>query len=285
MKYMTFNSSCSYAGIANMLEQYGIDTNDREIALEMKLPYLFTYSNSAYLSGPMLQKAEWFNLYLNPIGFQLIEKKVSAEKLVDYLKEQKTAMLGIKMGNTGKHAVVYKGMEGNLLVFLNNKREYEDSPCEIRFMEEDLRKNVEADVMVAVLQQIEPREICILDKLESSITVLQANLSEIVELCGREATTEVLRSKLNTLFRPLFLDGITMLNLIGETELAEEFAKMQGDLLRVLHQNTKEGIILKEDISMHKLQVSVQKYVELIKAEIKREKAKGIVSMENEYSL
>ena len=26
MKYMTFNSSCSYAGVANMLEQYGVDT-------------------------------------------------------------------------------------------------------------------------------------------------------------------------------------------------------------------------------------------------------------------
>ena len=27
MKYMTFNSSCSYAGVANMLAQYGIDTD------------------------------------------------------------------------------------------------------------------------------------------------------------------------------------------------------------------------------------------------------------------
>ena len=41
MKYMTFNSSCSYAGIANMLEQDGVNTTDREIALGMKLPYLF----------------------------------------------------------------------------------------------------------------------------------------------------------------------------------------------------------------------------------------------------
>ena len=71
MKYMTFNSACSFAGIANMLEQYGVDVTDREIALGMKLPYLFAYDEGAYVSGPMLQKEEWFNLYLNSIGFKL----------------------------------------------------------------------------------------------------------------------------------------------------------------------------------------------------------------------
>ena len=41
IKYMTFNSSCSYAGLANMLLRYGVDTQDREIALAAKLPFLF----------------------------------------------------------------------------------------------------------------------------------------------------------------------------------------------------------------------------------------------------
>ena len=40
MKYMTFNSSCTYAGLANMLMERGIDVEDYEIALEMKLPFL-----------------------------------------------------------------------------------------------------------------------------------------------------------------------------------------------------------------------------------------------------
>lgn len=53
------------------------------------------------------------------------EKKISADKVADYLKEQKTAMLGIKMGNEGKHAIVYKGMEADELIFINNKWEKE----------------------------------------------------------------------------------------------------------------------------------------------------------------
>lgn len=270
MKYMTFNSSCSFAGIANMLEQYGIDTSDREIALEMKLPYLFAYQDGVYLSGPMLQKAEWFNIYLNPLGFQLIEKKISAEQIVDYLKEQKTAMLGIKMGDAGKHAVVYKGMEENVLVFLNNKKENEDSPCELRFTEEEFKQNVDEEVMVATLQPIQAKEIGMRDKLEKSIVVLKANLSEIILMCNTEVTIEEIRSKLNTLFRPIFLDGISMLNLIGETELFEEFSKLQGNLLGVLRQDTKEGILLKDCISIDRLQASVQKYMELIKVEIEK---------------
>ena len=69
MKYMTFNFSCSFAGVANMLAQYGIETTDRDIALTMKLPFLFAYADGAYLSGPMLQSAGWFDLYLNPLGY------------------------------------------------------------------------------------------------------------------------------------------------------------------------------------------------------------------------
>ena len=41
MKYMTFNASCAYAGLANIPERFGIETEDREIALAMGLPYLF----------------------------------------------------------------------------------------------------------------------------------------------------------------------------------------------------------------------------------------------------
>ena len=107
MKYMTFNSSCAYAGVANMLEQYGVDTDDRSIAMGMKLPYLFSYQN-----------AEWFNLFLIPQGFEMCEIELPAEQVADYLKKQKTAMLGFRMNENNKHAVVYIGSHDGKLVFL-----------------------------------------------------------------------------------------------------------------------------------------------------------------------
>ena len=272
MKYMTFNSSCSYAGIANMLEQYGVNTTDREIALGMKLPYLFFYDDGTYVSGPMLQKAEWFNIYLNSIGFQLVEKKISADKVVDYLKDQKTAMLGIKMGNAGKHAIVYKGMEADELVFINNKWEKEEVPSEIKFVEGELREKIDAEVVVAILQTINATKVCMIEKLEASLVVLQANVLEIIELCNKEVTVGYLQSKLNTLFRPLFLDGITMLNLIGETEASDAWKVMQGDLLGALRQDKNQSIRLGEFISADKLQVLAQGYAELIRRELEKEK-------------
>ena len=273
MKYMTFNSSCSYAGIANMLEQYGVDTTDREIALGMRLPYLFAYSEGAYVSGPMLQKAEWFDIYLNSIGFALIEKKIPADKVIDYLKEQKTAMLGIKIENTGKHAVVYKGMESDELIFINNKWENEDVPSKIKFTEKELREKIDAEVVVATLQSVRATKVCMIDKLENSLAVLRANVLEIVELCNQEVTVEDLQFKLNTLFRPLFLDGITMLNLIGETELSKEWKVMQGNLLRALRQDKNKSVKLGEYIFTNKLQVLEQRYAELIRLELKKEKS------------
>ena len=55
MKYMTFNSSCAYAGVANLLELEGMEAEDRQIALDMGLPFLFSFQDGAYCSGPMLQ--------------------------------------------------------------------------------------------------------------------------------------------------------------------------------------------------------------------------------------
>lgn len=274
MKYMTFNSSCSFAGIANMLEQYGVDTTDREIALGMKLSYLFAYDDGAYVSGPMLQKAEWFNIYLNKIGFALVEKKILADKVVDYLKNQKTAMLGVKMGNTGKHAIVYKGMEAKQLIFLNNKWENEDVPFEIKFAEEEFREKIDSEVVVATLQQVNLAKVCIEEKLEESVSVLHANVLEIVELCKKEVSVGYLQSKLNTLFRPLFLDGITMLDLIGEKEFSEEWKVMQGNLLGAIRRDKDLSIQLGAYISVDKLQDLAQSYETLIRLELEKEKLK-----------
>ena len=264
MKYMTFNSSCSYAGIANMLEQYGIETDDKSIAVAMNLPFLFSHSNGVYLSGPMLQTAEWFDLYLNPIGYQMIEKAVSADSIDEYLKIQKTAMLGIHLGEAGKHAVVYTGTDSDSYVFINNKWENDSSPSEIRLTREELQERIETEVMVATLRPISPKSINFTPKLQGSIFVLRKNLEEIITICDTEETVANLRLKLNTLFRPLFLDGITMLNLIGETNLAQDFTSLQQELLGALRQEPQKKFTLKEYLSISKLQMAVEAYIKLI---------------------
>lgn len=264
MKYMSFNSSCSYAGVANMLEQYGVDTNDRAIAMGMKLPYLFAYEDNAYMAGSMLQSAEWFNLFLNPIGFEMSETGVPAEQVVDYLKQQKTAMLGLQVDENIKHAVVYTGSQDGKLVFQNNKWERDPAPAQLHLSDAEILNRIDSSVMVATLKNISPKEINLHSKLAASVSVIQQNLAEIKLVCTRQETVGALRSMLNTLFRPFLLDGITMLGLLGETELADKFSHIQKNFLNALRQDSAKVVVLAEHISMADLQSAVDEYVRLI---------------------
>ena len=270
MVYMTFNSSCSYAGVANMLAQYHLTTDDRTIAMNMKLPYLFAYKDGIYMAGPMLQSADWFNLYLNPIGFHMVETTVSAEHVVDYLKRQKTAMLGIKLEQNGKHAVVYMGKQNGQLLFLNNKWKQDPAPEQITFTEAELLKQVEHTITVATLTQIEPIKVDFSGRLRESVSVIRQNLAEIQEVSHKEETVSILHSKLNTLFRPLLLDGITMLRLLGETELAQKFTAIQKSFLTALQQDVHTVITLGDYLSTTELSIAAEGYIQLIMRELSK---------------
>ena len=76
MKYMTFNSSCAFAGIANMLMKKGISVEDYEVALGIELPYLMVREGESFLAGTMLQEKKWFDIFLKKQGFELSEKSL-----------------------------------------------------------------------------------------------------------------------------------------------------------------------------------------------------------------
>lgn len=268
MKYMTFNSSCSYAGVANMLQQYGVDTDDRTIALSMKLPYLFARKNGVYMAGPMLQSSEWFNLFLNPIGFQMVETEVPAMQVSQFLKQQQTAMLGLQVDDSGKHAVVYIGNQDDKLVFLNNKWAHTDAPERIVLTEPELLKQLGESAMVATMNSVPPRAADLADKLVRSIAVIRENLAKIRQLSSGLEAVGVLRSKLNPLFRPLLLDGITMLTLIGENDLAQRFTLLQRSFLNALRQAPDTKIVLGQYLSLAELTAAAEEYIRLIEQAI-----------------
>ena len=210
-KYMTFNSSCSYAGLANMLLRYGVDTQDREIARDMKLPFLFAYEEDEYRAGPMLQGAQWFNLYLHPRGLEMRETEVPAQSVAAYLRRQRTAMLGIRGIENGKHAVVYIGNKQEKLLFLNNKWERADAPTQLLLTEQALLSYLDDKVIIATLAPVAPCTVDIISRMRRSITVLQQNAREICMLCQETMPVAVLRSRMDSLFRALLLDGMVFL--------------------------------------------------------------------------
>ena len=263
MKYMTFNSSCSYAGIANLLSFYGIDTEDRTIALEMGLPFLFDYEDGRYSSGPMLQGAKWFNLYLKTVGYTMTETEVAKEQLCDYLRDLQAAMLGIYVSERNKHAVVYTGMRDGKFCMLNNKWEQSDEPDTLLFSEQELLRRVDETVTVAVLRKAACETVKTEGMVTHSVAVLQSLAKEIADFCSQERSPMDIRSSMNTLFRAILLDGITMLDLIGETQISQKLKTVQGQFMNAVKEN--KPLQLDQHLDMALLDSAITEYIHLIR--------------------
>ena len=267
MKYMTFNSSCSYAGLANMLSTFGSDTEDRDIALQMGLPYFFAYEDGTYLAGPSLQNAKWFNIYLNPLGFELTEQFVPKSDIPDYLRSVNTAMLGIRIENAGKHAVVYTGMDAEFFCFLNNKWFHDPSAESFILSESELMESVDDSCVIATLHPIMPRSVSVKNQLQTSYSILEQYRQELHRFCDEIHPIEELRSLLNPLFRALLLDGITMLQLLEEDQLVADLTSVQRALLHALRSDAPQ-LRLSDHLDMDILDASIIQYQAIIQSKL-----------------
>ena len=268
MKYMTFNSSCSYAGIANLLSFYGVETSDRQFALDMGLTYFFDCEDGCYLAGPMLQGEKWFNIYLKPIGFTLTEKLLSKNQVCDYLSNLKNAMLGIFVNDGAKHAVIYTGKNNDRYCFLNNKREHSDEPERLELSKRELLQRLDETVAVADLTKSQPEAINIQKQLQASKSVLQALRKDIAAFCSQTKSAAEIKKSMNTLFRAILLDGITMLDLIGNAEISQKLKTVQNQFTTAIKEN--KSLQLNQRIDTSLLDSAINDYMALIDSRLNR---------------
>jgi len=260
MKYMSFNSSCSYCGLANLLSFYGVDTQDREIALQMQLPYLFAFQDGCYLSGPMLQGAKWFNLYLKPLGFAFSEYRCGRQEVCAYLQARCPAMLGLRVSPERKHAVIFTGLENNKFQFINNKWQNSPEPETLSLTEKDLLAGLDNSVIIGHLEYAVPASVDFRPRLEDSFRTLRKLKMEINAFCAQEQTADSLRAARNDLFRPLLLDGVTMLELLGEP--AEPLKEIQTQFLCAVRES--RPAVLAEVMDLPRLNAAIDEYGKLI---------------------
>lgn len=266
MKYMHFKASCSYAALAAIMELNGVDTEDNIIALEIKLPWLFSKEDGAYISGPMLQSAKWFNLWLLPRGYRMTEEIVEREQLCNYLCTHKPAMLGIQTPH-GKHAVVFTGVDGKYR-FMNPTRESSGERTELSFSEEELLASVDQKTMVGTVIPAEAEPQLLTPYLKTSLSVIKENCAAIEAFAAEKHDPNAYYPVMNSLFRPLLLDGITMLELAGETDLAQKFTALQQQFMAFMRGTREEA--LRETLSMDSLYDLTEQYASLIEQQIER---------------
>ena len=261
MKYMHFKASCSYTALAELMEAKGVQTEDFAIALEMQLPWLFAKEEDAYLAGPMLQGAKWFDLWLNPKGYRLSEVSVASEDLCAYLRNRHPVMLGMQTPY-GRHAVVCTGYDGQYRFF---NPTYEDSgeSTELILSEAELISRVDPSVIVGEVIPCAQRRHRMEPLLQASISVLRENCAEIERFASEVHAPDAYLPALNRLFRPLLLDGISMLELANETTLAQAFLDLQQALMGFMRGPRSNALC--KSFSLDNLRDLTEAYIRLIR--------------------
>ena len=264
MKYMHFKASCSYAALAEMMDANGIHTEDYKIALEMKLPWLFAKEGASYIAGPMLQGAKWFNLWLIPHGYIMSEILLTSDNLCQYLQVHNPAMLGIHTPH-GKHAVVFEEYDGRYR-FFNPTHEGSGESPDIILGESELLPMVDQTIVVGEVHTTEPRSQDIAPYLIDSVSVIRNNCDEIKAFAETKHDPDEYLLVMDTLFRPLLLDGISMLGLAGETELAHDFSLLQRDFM-IFMRGSRTGV-MGQTVSLDRLRCLSEKYIRLIEKQL-----------------
>lgn len=269
MKYMHFNSSCSYAGLANLLYSDGIDTEDFVIALAIDLAYLLVKDGASYLAGTMLQSKEIFDIYLNPLGYELIEENYDKDEVLKILESaDKNYMIGVNIAQGNKHAIIFKEHKDNEFRFINNKYDDSDEPDEFLWTAEELKKRLDEKTFLAHLEKCDVKDVDMEEPLLKSIENLGALKEDIINFSKREISKNELRESMNTLFRAALLDLVTMFLLIEEDKLMKRTKKLQKEYINVIKKG-KESLVLEKEMNISGLVDVLNEWERLMKNNLK----------------
>lgn len=269
MKYMHFNSSCSFAGLANLLYFEGIDTEDFVIANAIYIPYLLLKDGASYLAGPMLQSKEIFDIYLNALGYEFIEENYDKEEVLKILEAaDKNYMLGVNIAPGNKHAIIFKEYKDNRFRFINNKYDDSDEPDEFLLTAEELKERLDDETYLAHLKKCDAKDFDIEEPLLKSIENLHALKKDIINFSKREITKRELRESMNTLFRAVLLDLETMFLLIEEEKLMKRTKKLQKEYITVIKKG-KDSLVLEEEMNISSLVDVLNEWDRLMKENLK----------------
>ncbi|MCB2291062.1 hypothetical protein LGK97_15100 [Clostridium sp. CS001] len=266
MKYMSFNNSCSYAGIANLLLDYSIDIEDYQVAIETKVPYIFRYDEhwKRYVSGSMLQADRYFNFYLQNLSLQLVGNEFTKESALDFLKKlQCRAMIGLNVSNGRKHAVIYSGVEADKYIFMNNKRKDSQEPDFYRFSFNELLYKMDETVFISYLEnRLGGVKIDLTPEIKDSFFYLQEYKENVAGFCSEVQGVDALNKGMSTLFHAFFLDVYSMMVIIGEKQLSEGIGDLRNSYLQAMR--LKQPLRLSEYISIEYFKKAIDEYKKII---------------------
>ncbi|XFA99580.1 hypothetical protein ACAG96_03105 [Candidatus Izemoplasma sp. B36] len=266
MKYMSFNRSCSYTCLAYMIEDYDLDYTDKDIAIEIKLAYLFYNDtrNNEYLSGAMIQGKRWFDLFLNRHSLEFVENKYNKVDAITVIRKSgRKLMIGMNL-NTGKHAMVYCPSDTQSFRFFNPHYEKDGALDFFVYSNKEILELLDDEVTIGYIAHnpkiVSPE----FELYDHSIGYLDKYTVDIIEFCSVEHTIEEIMEMRESLFAGLLLSPIPLLEFEKENELVECLKKLQKDFISALQQN-KQTVKLVDYLNPIELNMCVRKYKDAIR--------------------
>ncbi len=252
MKYMHFNSSCAYAGLANQLLLKGHSTEDEDIVRAIGLPWHIAYDGETctYCAGAMLQGKPWFDLYLRPRGWEYQE--LLLQKADALASVQVGDMIGLQLRPGYKHAVILLEKTDEGCRLLNNKHLQSDEPEELSFSAAEFPALLPEMVAIGRLKTAAPEELPAKDVSARSRATWRQYREALLTYIQALHTFEELMQSRNPLFRALLVDALAMMQLAGEDVLVKRLHTLQTQYMNALKQ--RQSLILAEHLDVTSLE-------------------------------
>lgn len=273
IKYQNLNRSCSYSAIANLMLDFSIDTEDYEILKSIKIPYIFNYldKEDKFIAGPMLQGKKWFDYYLISYGLEFKEIEVQKNKALECFNANPNRfMVGLNMGNIGKHAVIFEGRQENNYQFLNIKREDSCEPDYYLFDSIELFNKLDDCFLVGWIEETN-KSIALNNKheLKKSVEHIKLYKKAVVDFCSENRNSIELADAKSNLFEAFFLDVFSMMKIINELNLVKKIECIRRDYINAMSTNP-EHLILSDYLKMDEFLKTIDYFQLLVEKEYKK---------------
>ena len=244
MKYMTFNNSCFFTALANLLEEFNINVEDRDIVKDSLIPYIFRYdsNDNKYIAGYQIQETRYINHYLKRYNLVFQERKYSKgciaetkKNLVDEIKYENNIVVSLKVleDSNSWHATIYKGYIDNKFIFLNMKRKASNEPIYYKLTYKELLDKLADIVQYGYITEIKQESnVNLKSELLRSLIVLESYQKELIQFCSKKTTYKQRITSKDKLFRALFLSYIDVAEILGNKKLLERLAWMQTQMIK-----------------------------------------------------
>ncbi len=242
MQYMHFNSSCSFCGVANLLELQGREVTDVALFQAMRADILLHYEekDGHWQIGAMLQSGCWFDLALIPMGFHLEEYTAKQEEIAYTLPPP--FMVGLKMREgKGRHAHVLTERDGDRMIFLNPHRKNDGEEDLVVMTQEECICRLMPFSTVGRLASCTPKETDFEPLMAQSKKNWMQYQREWIAFTAQPHVREELLTLRDSFFRALLLDALEGARICGHREQEQRLELLQCQFMNSLKQ---EGPIL-----------------------------------------